>query len=169
MRTTRALLLLLAACGSAAQDGIDDRFLSDGKTDTGTIAEGSPEALGILAFVNAAGYDLLVGEVGLAHMPAANLVNYKIGDDGLVGTWDDQVFASLYQLDAIPYVGPKVFEALHAYALANGWIQGGGDAGWWGALDAGPWTPSDAAVWPDAAPWTPADAWVWSPTPDAGW
>jgi len=163
-------VLLLAACAAPpAEDARDDRFLSGDKTDTGGLSDGTPQAFGVLAFVNAAGYDLLVDEVGLATSPAANIVNFRIGDDGLVGTYDDRSFASLAQLDDVPYVGPKVFAALLAYATDNGWVHAGADAGVWTYPDAAPWYPADAGVWtyPDAAPY--ADAWVWVPYPDAGW
>jgi hypothetical protein len=171
-------LLLATACTAPApappiEDAVRAAFL--GKADTAGISPDGAEARGILALVNAAGYDLLVEEVGIGDRPAANIVNFKIGDDGLTNTADDRTFQTLEQLDDVPYVGPKVFAALLSYARAHGWVAvGPADAGTTsGWADAGwpPPMPADAGWW-----WpTPADAgvadagWWWPPSPDAGW
>lgn len=123
---------LAGACSSEpADDGRNDSFLGGGKYDTAGIFEGGPEARGVLALVNAAGRDLLIDEIGVGEKVADNLINVKIGDDGLMGTQDDVLFGTLAQLDAVPFVGAKAFTALLDYARAHGFVPGGGvpDAG----------------------------------------
>jgi protocatechuate 3,4-dioxygenase beta subunit len=128
-----ALAVLLAGCAGPApapvEDGRDDAFRVAGKSDTGGVVDGTPDARGVLNLVNSAGYDLLVDEVGLSDRAAANIVNVKVGDDGLVGTADDRTFQTLQQLDDVPYVGPKVFAALLAYARIHGFVPGAPDGG----------------------------------------
>jgi hypothetical protein len=116
---------LLAGCAGRtadAGDGINDSFLASGKTDTGGIQDGTPEAAGVLQLANEATLAVLDNDVGLSSKAADNIVAYREGDDGQPGTGDDQTFDTLAELDAVPYVGPAAFKALLAYAKANGYI-----------------------------------------------
>lgn len=111
--------LALAACTETPVDGENDPFLIDGKTDTGGIAEGTPEAAAVLFVANSTSRADLVGEVGVAAKAADNIVAVRDGDDGAAGTADDEQFTTLAELDAVPFVGPVAFAALLEYARDN--------------------------------------------------
>lgn len=107
-------------------DGEHDAFVSEGKADSNGIEDGSPEARGVLRVANEASLEVLdnstrQGGVGLDRRAAENIVAYRVGDDGIAGTSDDERFDTLAELDAVPYVGPVAFRKLLAYADANGY------------------------------------------------
>lgn len=121
-----ALSGCMAGAGSSGEaDAADDSFLgAGGKTDTGGVEEGSPEAIAVLSLVNEASLATLddpasTGAVGLDTRAAHNIVAYRLGDDGVEGTDDDEAFDDLAELDAIPYVGPRAFGKLLEYALEH--------------------------------------------------
>jgi hypothetical protein len=127
MRTDPLLVLAivsLAGCQSAApgEDGRDDSFSTVGKADTGGVAEGTPEAKAVLKVANTVSLADLddPAKVGLAHNAAANIGAVRTGDDGIAGTADDHTFATLAELDAVPFVGPVAFGKLLAYAKSLG-------------------------------------------------
>ena len=153
------IFITLARCGAPETDPGDqanDSFLAAGKTDTGGIMEGSPEALGVLKLVNVANLKTLddptsIGGVGLQSLAANNIVDYRNGADLIQGTTDDNLFATLQELDDIPYVGPIAFARLLAFARANGYLTttGGGSAATCDTI---------AARYPAPAS---RDAWTW--------
>ena len=107
------LILVATGCVAAApSDGSDDTFVTNGKTDTGGISEGSPEATGVLAVVDALSEDRLRSDVGLADEAASHIAAHGAS------------FQSLAELDAVPYVGPIAFGKLLVYAKANGYVDG---------------------------------------------
>lgn len=110
---------VLGACvaePSDVEDGRDDSFLGgDGKADTGSVVEGSPDALAVLQVANERGADEMHNH-GVPKRAAENIVAVRLGDDGVAGTSDDVTFGTLAQLDAVPYVGPQAFARLLAYA-----------------------------------------------------
>src|SRR5665647_297465 len=118
------MLVSLAACVEAeVEDGETDGF-ADGKADGG-MAEGSPEALGVLALVNDAQATAGALKAG-AHVTsrvATGIVRHRDGADGLAGTADDDQFDSLAELDAIPFVGPATLNALLEHARDRGLVQ----------------------------------------------
>ncbi len=123
-------LALFAGCAAMEADLIDgenDSFLGGtGKADANGIEEGSHEARGVLRVANEASVEVLdnsprQGGVGLDRRAAENIVAYRLGDDGIGGTSDDEQFDTLAELDAVPYVGPVAFDKLLAYADVNGY------------------------------------------------
>jgi hypothetical protein len=117
-RLIAALLLSLTACALAG----------DGATPTAReIAEGSPEALGLLAFLNQTSEAVLDDEVGLSSRAAANLMAFRAGADSTLGSSDDREFQSVAEVDAVPQVGPVTLETLVDFAIAHGWVQGPDD------------------------------------------
>jgi hypothetical protein len=114
-----ALTLPLGCSAEEPQDARDDDFLVDGKSDTGGIVEGTAEAAAVLYVVNTSSRAVLGNDVDLANNAADNIVAVRDGDDGAAGTADDAEFATLAQLDAVPFVGPVAFGKLLAYAIAN--------------------------------------------------
>jgi len=126
MRSVVAFCLLAAACEMPATmvDGPNDSFLAgDGKADTGGIAEGSPDALAVLALVNGADLATLDGAVGLDGRAAKNIVA-------------DRPFDTLKALDAVPYVGTIAFAKLLAYVHTHPAPPSSG--GWASSLPPGP-------------------------------
>ncbi len=117
------LALLAVACGDESADetttpladGRDATFNDGGKADGLGITEGSAAAAAVLDVANTATLDELdrsasADGVGL-DTRAAN---------GIVAT---RPFATLAELDAVPFVGPKALEALYNYAIASGRLQ----------------------------------------------
>ncbi|HNS97650.1 MAG TPA: 5'-nucleotidase C-terminal domain-containing protein [Polyangiaceae bacterium] len=105
--------------GSGQEDGADDTFWVDGKADVGGIAEGSAEACGVLAVANDSTFEQLKTDVGLSVKAAKNIVAYRQGSDGTLGTGDDGYFDSLDELDKVKYVGPVAFSKLATYAKGH--------------------------------------------------
>ena len=77
------------------EDGRDDVFLSDGKTDTGGVQENTPEARGVLTLANTATQSTLLNEVGLSQVAARNIIDMR-----------GNGFTTLAQLDNVPFVAP---------------------------------------------------------------
>ena len=124
MKTLLATWLLLSACTEPmVEDGPDDSFVGSGKADTGGVAEGTPEAIGVLALANVASLSVLDVDVGLSANAANNIIAYRLGDDETAGTADDERFDTLAELDAVPFVGPVAWQSLLAYAEANGYVM----------------------------------------------
>ena len=123
MRLLGSLCGLLVVVGCAAEgddiDGASDRYIVDGKADTGGVQEGTPEAAAILHVASTWSRADLGGDVGLAAKAADNVLAYRSGDDETAGTADDEAFESLAELDAVPFMGPLAFGKLLAYAQAN--------------------------------------------------
>src|SRR5687767_4675443 len=109
------LALAVAACapGDDPSDGEDDSFVGD-KADGFCVEEGTPEGDGVLRLVNdrTVKADDLDQEAGLARTPAENIVA-------------ERPFASLTELDQVPFVGPIACQKLKAYARQKGFIGGG--------------------------------------------
>jgi hypothetical protein len=105
--------LLLAGC---LDDGLE--------TSTGEVREGSAEATGVLRFLNGplADVDTLDVAAGLDARAARNIVAHVRGGDGALGTADDDLLASLAELDAITYVGPATIEKLLVYVDSIGGV-----------------------------------------------
>jgi len=122
------LLLGLFGCGSstspgaaqeAEDDGENDTFLVDGKSDVAGIADGSAESCGVLSVCNDGTLEELDIAAGLTPSAAKNIVAYRAGADGVVGTADDGYFDSLKEVDDVKYVGPATFKKIAAYAKAQ--------------------------------------------------
>lgn len=106
--------LVAAACAAEDPDLLDGEHASfpSGKAD-GAIEEGSPEALAVLALVNdpAITFELLDDDAQL-HRRAA---------EGIIAR---RPFATLAELDQVPYVGPVALQQLLDYAIAQGYLGG---------------------------------------------
>lgn len=122
-------LLLFTSVGSACiseegedGDGIDDSFAGDGKSDAFGVAEGSPDAIGVLSLVNSATLEQLDNDAGLASNAAKALIRHRQGADRKDGTEDDDLIDTLVELDAVPYVGPIAFRLLLDEARLTGHV-----------------------------------------------
>ena len=112
-----ALMLALAPLACGGDDPLDDENAGfpDGKSDGG-IDEGSPEALAVLALCNdtAVDVDELDDDAGLNATAAKNIVA-------------NRPYATLAELDAVPFVGPVALAALLEYAKEKGLLGGEGN------------------------------------------
>lgn len=122
----KAVLLLACLVGGCApgdvpleDEGADSR--EDGAT--GGIAENTREARGVLVAANQLGFDLLTDGAHLSERAAENLVAYRLGDDGVAPSADDEQFDTLKEIDAVPLIGPAEFAALLKFARKNGFVE----------------------------------------------
>lgn len=124
--TVVTTLAPLAACvgGSSSadvEDGEHDGL--GGKSDS--VIEGSAQARGILALVNdpAIGVRELDLDVGLSSRAARNIIEHRDGADVEPGTADDDLFDTIAELDAIPYIGPVTMQVLLDEAVERGLVE----------------------------------------------
>ncbi len=120
---------------------------SDGLgTATLALAEGSPEAIGLLEFLNAptTTIEVLDHDVPLNRRTARNLVHHRDGFDGVTGTYDDNLFDTLAEVDAVRWVGPSAMDAMIYFAENQNWVPAGDDT--LGSWDGVTFTVTEAEV-----------------------
>lgn len=83
---------------------------------------GSRRATGVLKAANTLDESTLADEVGLDSRAAANILDYREGHDGTLGTDDDQTFETVEQLASVSYVADAAFDSLLSKAEAEGWV-----------------------------------------------
>src|SRR5690606_27916344 len=115
---------LAAACAPAPEAAEEQAA-----TEQSAIVDGTPEGVGLLAFLNASEttHSVLDDDVPLDKRAAANLVAHRNGPDGVFGTADDDLFDDVAEVDAVPWVGPAAIDKLLAYATAQGYVPSGDD------------------------------------------
>jgi len=120
MSRNRRLVALALVVSLGACTGLDDIDSSGSEV----VLEGSPEAIGILRFLNGpdATFAVLDIDAALDVRAARNICAHVRGDDGALGTADDDLLDTLAELDAIKYVGPSAIEHLYAYVDSIGGI-----------------------------------------------
>lgn len=108
-------LALVAATGcvadDASPDGIDEPGLSGGKGDGTEMTDCEQKA--IVAYLNEGISVEALEEAGVHARAAKNLVEHRDGADQRFGTEDDDVFDTIAEVDAVPYVGTSAMRALH--------------------------------------------------------
>lgn len=117
-----AVALVVGCQGAVEEDGANDSFLDNGKSDTGGIAENSSPGYAVMRVANEATFEDLDVDAELSALTAENIIAYRKGPDGQPGTSDDERFDTLAELDAVPYVGPVAFQKLLDHAMALGYI-----------------------------------------------
>lgn len=120
---TRARLLLLSlVLGGCVADA--DLELTSGRGFP-VVEPGSAEEAGMLAFLNdgSTSFELLDVDVGLDRRAAQGIVDRRDGEDGTFGTADDRPFASVQEVDDVPYVGAVALEKILAWAREHGWLE----------------------------------------------
>jgi len=125
-RACKHLFLLLSfttlcACGQDMADPGGMAFA--------LVADGTPEAVGLLKFLNTGSttFEILDDEVPLDRRAAQNLIDHRNGPDGVFNTSDDDLFDSVLEVDEIAYVGETALERLLHYACLDGWVPEGSD------------------------------------------
>jgi hypothetical protein len=116
-----ALLLAVACSGDETQTQTD--FTK------ATLLDGTPEAVGMLRFLNDAGTteSLLDDDVPLPSHAAKNLLSHRNGPDGLHGTSDDDPYDDVAEVLAVPQIGAARLTSLSQYAAAAGFVPEGDD------------------------------------------
>lgn len=112
-----ALALAVAAVSGCVSDedspdGIDDVGAHGGKADGSELTE--CEAREIVAYLNEGASADALKAAGVHDRAATELAAHRDGADGRFGTEDDDLFDSIEEVDAVPYVGPTAFSQLIA-------------------------------------------------------
>ena len=128
-----AVVMSLVACSAVdddmsvedSPDGKHDQVIFDGKAD-GLIGECHIEH--ILLLVNDPGVDAdRLIDKGLHTRAAQNIVEHRVGADGLSGTEDDEYFDSIEAVDDVYFVGPVAMQqlagAVEDYCSDRPWRQ----------------------------------------------
>ena len=117
--TSVFLIFSVLACGPEA---------GDWQTSADGVITDPAERQAVLDLVNdpAIGFSQLDDDVRLDRRAARRIIEYRNGDDGVVGTSDDTLFSSIAELDEVPYVGATALGRLLDYAKANGYLQSNG-------------------------------------------
>ena len=99
--------------------------------DTGDLAitNGTPEAIGVLTLLNSpeTTTEVLDKNAGLNIRSARNLMHHRNGWDGTLGTYDDNLFGSIEEVDSVRWVGPTAMAQLIDFAATEGYIPEGAD------------------------------------------
>lgn len=109
---------LLLACGPDAVAALDDTGADDGLE----LSLAELNATTLLAFLNGPelSLSLLLNEARLEARAARGVVAFRSGGDQALGTADDRRFASVAEVDAVPYVGAVALTRLDAFAATRG-------------------------------------------------
>ncbi len=112
---TRALLLCLALTGcamdGASPDGIDDvGVVPGGKADGSDYQACELDA--VVVRLNGGPSAEAIKGWGVHSRAAENLVAHRDGPDGVFGTDDDALFATIAEVDAVSWVGPVAIRQL---------------------------------------------------------
>ena len=102
------------------------------------IVSGTPEAIGLLDFLNdpSTTFEVLDLDVGLDRRAAGNLIAHRNGGDHVYGTTDDDLFGSVREVDAVRWVGPRSIEKVVDFADSFGFVPTGTDyLGTWDGVD----------------------------------
>lgn len=122
-----AVLFVLFAFGCAEQAPVTSPVVET--VEGFRIVEGSPEAVGVLAFLNDASttFEVLDDEVRLDRRAAESLIEHRDGPDGLHGTADDLLYQSIAEVDRRYFVGTAALMALADWAWEHGWVPSDAD------------------------------------------
>ena len=77
--------------------------------------DGTPEAEAILSVANTESHHALEHWAGLSDLASCNIYEGRVGADGIAGTDDDTVYATLAELDAVLFVDGHAFDAMVEY------------------------------------------------------
>lgn len=116
VRTLGLMVLLVSgACSYEIAGTADDIGLAP------EVLDGTPEAYGVLTFLN--GPDVSIGVldriVAIDSRAANTILSHVRGGDLVRGTSDDQPFQSIAELDSIEFVTPATIHKILTYARAT--------------------------------------------------
>lgn len=124
--STALFFLATTGCGtdpapsSEPGDGPDASF-SIGKADGPAGGYSACQLREVLEVVNesTSTVERLNDEAGLHLRAAKGVFAHRIGEDGISGTGDDDIFDDLKELDDVPYVGPVALKQLSDYVTVR--------------------------------------------------
>ena len=122
---TALICVLAMACSEPAPssdlDGVDEQGVR--------VQEGTPEALGMLDFLNDASttFELLDDQVGLDRRAAESIIAHRDGPDGVLGWLSDDLFDDIAEVDARYYVGSTALDKIETWAVDHDWVAMGPD------------------------------------------
>ena len=121
--------LCVFGCGELEDPSDGSFYYDEVKTVETTVealalVDGTPEAVGVLAFVNdeATSYRMLDIDAKLDRRAARAIIHHRNGPDAVYGTWDDAPFRSVEELDAVKWVGRASMARLIEFAVFSGWV-----------------------------------------------
>ncbi|MEE2787931.1 MAG: hypothetical protein VX589_11380 [Myxococcota bacterium] len=117
-------------CGDVAEQASIDVLEGDPQGVINvSLLDGSPSAVGILSWLNDESTDVwsLDVEANLDRRAARFIIHHRNGPDGTYGTWDDNPFDTIEEVDEVKWVGPKTMARLAEFATAMGWVPVRGD------------------------------------------
>jgi 5'-nucleotidase len=119
--TLATLLLAIAMVPGCAPDS----GLGEGE-DVGEQEDAlsAAEKCAVVKLANSSDLDTLDNDVKLSSKAAKNIVAARIGADEMLGTVDDEWFATYGELDAVSQVGPATLKKLKNYAAEHGVVCG---------------------------------------------
>ncbi|MCA9619734.1 MAG: proprotein convertase P-domain-containing protein [Myxococcales bacterium] len=128
-RAILSLPFLSLALAAGCQSGASPEPESSDAATTEALIEGSPEAVGVLRFLNDASTTetVLDDEVPLPSHAAHNLVVHRNGPDGQHGTSDDDLYDDLNEVLAVPQIGPSRLAAIADFGAHQGFTPTGDD------------------------------------------
>lgn len=134
--TTLAVLLALTAAACQAGDGVS--------TSENPLVDGTPDAIGLLAFLNdpATTFAVLDDDVPLDKRAATNLIGHRDGADGVYGTADDSPFRTIGEVDDVKWVGESSINRMVTFAADHGYVPSDDDL--LGTFDGVPFTVAEA-------------------------
>ena len=106
------VLAMVGCAGNTIEDGVDDAFAGGDKADAFAVEDAAPDGAAVLKLVSTASQAKLEDEVGLSDRVAKSIVAAR-------ATLPGKVFTNLKDLDAAPYVGQTVFDALLHYVTEH--------------------------------------------------
>jgi len=119
---TAALALTFAGCTQPTAPTGD--ALTPVYEGTERVADGTPEALGMLDFLNdpSTTFELLDDQLGLDRRAAESLIAHRNGPDGTLGYEHDDLFDSVGEVDDCYYVGQVALDRIQSWARDHDWI-----------------------------------------------
>jgi hypothetical protein len=124
-------IIVISTCFATLAFGCDNAAPAEENLDTATLAlvEGSPEAVGLLEFLNdpTTTVEVLDHDVPLNRRAARNLIHHRDGFDGVSGTYDDNLFDHLAEVDAVRWVGTSAMASLVNFAFTQNWVPSADD------------------------------------------
>ena len=127
-RTTIALSMLCLALGFSTASCADTEE-SPFAASHAALLDGTPDAVALLSFLNhpRTTVTLLDLTVPLDRRAAEGIIRHRDGLDKLPGTSDDNLFDSVVEVDAVPWVGPAALQRLMDFVASYGLVPEGDD------------------------------------------
>lgn len=141
LRTTTIVAFVALTLGCA---DVNDAYEAVDGSAQALVLTGSPDGVGVIRLLNdpETDFDRLDVDAALNARSARTLMHHRNGPDGVLGTWDDELFTSIEAVDAVKWVGEGTLLRLLAFAGKAGYVPAGDDL--LGVYDRVPFSVSEA-------------------------